>query len=127
MENQKQCKCNGMNEECIICDGKGYVELKEYEIVKVAINDLDLKREEEELKKYAQPLVEQVKQVWGSKVFRKRKKDDYQTLISINEQEHLNFIGPKNPHRKTLGDTRELATKKDIDRSKMKKRKGKNW
>jgi hypothetical protein len=111
MKNVKTCRCQGMNEYCIICDGKGYVPLPGYEKINGEVNRAELEREEEELRKYSQPKQEEVEQEYRPEVYRKKKKGLLPTLIAIPGDDYLNYIGPNNPNKRKLGDTRLLGEK----------------
>lgn len=110
------CICNGMNQECSLCGGSGFVNDDDIEIIKAVASPQAEKKQKEELDEYLHPKEEESSVVNRNGTRRARpkkvKKTKRTTLAELNDDNHLQFIGPNNPNRKKLGDTRKFAKKK---------------
>jgi hypothetical protein len=126
MNNQKSCICNGMNEECSKCGGSGFIPDTEITIIKTNVDPRIIQRQKEELDKYQHG--DEEKMYLSNKAGSiKRKKKPNKTLVELNEKNYLQFVGPDNPNRQKLGDTRRFGIKKnkaDVKKKNVKKKKG---
>jgi hypothetical protein len=55
MQKPSPCVCDGMNEECSICGGSGYVNSPKVDIHRTVPSDSQLRKEERELNAYLHP------------------------------------------------------------------------
>lgn len=120
----RACKCGGMNDECLYCGGTGLVEDRKIEIIKTVVDKSKIKKENSELESYLHSRPEKIYVSNKKSIPQKNKKRAIvKTLKEIKIEDQLKFIGPKNPNRDRLGDTRKLAKKKSAKAAKLKTKK----
>ena len=94
------CKCNGMNEECMICGGSGFINDSKIEIIQCLQNQKELEKQSEELQKYINGNSEKMYDSDLTNKIRKRKrKQQVITIAELDSSETMKYVGPNNPNR----------------------------
>ena len=115
MDSQKPCICNGMNEECSVCGGSGFLDLISVDIIKTQYSPAELRKENEELKKYNAGTIEKFYET-GEEFFSflKNKKE---TVTRKNKKKSLT----KSKKSKAITDTKKRNKQKNKNKIKIKK------
>lgn len=121
MEEIKKCGCGGMNDECMYCGGSGTISQHSIEVIKINPTIKELIKEKEELNKYLHHSDEKLyvsnkpyKNKYLEKVqFKLRSEKARIPKPDIYTSDSFGKIGPNNPNRTKLGDTRNLGVNKN--------------
>ena len=122
MNEIKKCGCGGMNDECMYCGGTGSIIQHPVEIVKTNPTKSELLKEKEDLNNYLHPNNEKLyvsnkpyKNKYLEKIHFKLQSDKAKKpKPAIYVSDSFSKIGPGNPNRLKIGDTRNLGVKKNI-------------
>ncbi len=130
MEEVKKCGCGGMNDECMYCGGSGNIIQGKIEFIKINPTKKELAKEKEGLKNYLHPNDEKLyvsKKPYKNKALKKIQSNLKKVELQIKQpkiiisESSFNHIGPNNPNRTKLGDTRNLGVTKGIPVKKRKR------
>lgn len=134
MDEQTPCRCNGLNDNCHICGGSGYISDEKVVIIKTVVQNSVKEKEQKELESYINSQSENLytrketskrkktKSIQPAKKDREKRKK-FRIILTIDENDPLKHVGINNPNRKKLGDTRELVAKKEAVPKNIKKQK----